>query len=203
MNFKDLMNKILLGNASVEQIGSTRVANDANPQGVVSALETARRAQEFSMMAKNLWKAGRLEEAVQSLGQSVVLEESIGNLYGVVSDLGNIAAIYRDMHRYGDAEDILVWLRTKDEQLIEQPTAAGGLRDIGLSETQRQDYQLLYGLHTEGLARVYISTLRLELAAPLVDEAVSAYQKAKSRDHIEGAEELQRWVRKKLESTGR
>jgi tetratricopeptide (TPR) repeat protein len=197
------MNKILLGKASVEQIGSARVAEDANPQGVVSALETARRAQEFSMMAKKLWKAGRLEEAVQSLGQSVVLEESNGNLYGVVSDLGNIATIYRDMHRYGDAEDILVWLRTKDEQLIEQPTAASGLRDIGLSETQRQDYQLLYGLHTEGLARVYIATLRLELAAPLVDEAVSAYQKAKSRDHIEGAEELQRWVRKKLESTGR
>ena len=193
---KELIKKILAGKTSVNRIGSARVALGADPSGVVVALETAALAEEFARSAKELRRKGEVEAAIQGFCRSVVLEEFVGNLWGISSDLGNVAEIYRDLKKYDIAEEIYVWLRELDEHLINEPAQVGDLRKLETPDEQMQDYRLLFGLHSEGLAMVYVATGRYPLAMKLIPEIERSYETAGRKDDLSRVHDLRTWLQR-------
>jgi hypothetical protein len=193
------MKKKLLSGEPIERIGSSRVAPDADREGLAVAIENAELALQFARMAEHALGRGDPESAIYTYCQSIVFEESINNIWGICSDLGNVAEIYRLMGVYDKAEEIYVWLRMKDTELQVEPPEGTGLRPIAVPERQIKDYFMLHALHTEGLARVYIATGRKSSAIALMDEMINSYTKAEKKDALDRGLGLWRWLETHLD----
>jgi hypothetical protein len=193
MSLRSFIRSILDGKSSPRRIGSVTVAEDADRYNLVAAIKDQDTAKSLSLAAQSLFLAGFPDAAVTKLCESIVLEDSIGNMWGLVSDLGNIAEIWRHGGKYDKAEEIFIWLRLKVEALIAKPDPRS---DYAPTEHELRDYWLLYGQHTHGLALVYVSTKRLGLANDLVPEMLNAYEKAGNPDGVRTATELRSWLKK-------
>jgi tetratricopeptide (TPR) repeat protein len=180
MDLKELLPKVHSGKVRVKQIGSISVADSANPSGVAIALETSQLAKESSKRAKMLWQEGRLEEAASALLQSIVFEDTIGNKYGIASDLGNLATIYSFTGTLEKAKAIYIKALELSGRLIEElperQKHLGTPPEIAISELR--EYQLLHGLHLEGLSRCLVSLGNLKDAQDHLKQAMNVYQKA-------------------------
>jgi hypothetical protein len=194
MDFNSIARRILSREASVQRIGSIPVAPEANPYGVVEAMEMRNQAECLSTQGQDFFRKGQPNRAITCLCQSIVLEDAIGNMWGLISDLGNIAEIYRHCQEYEKAENIFVWLRVKDQQLIDRANSFVPQSENKAPEYEANDYHLLYGQHTEGLARVYIATNRRKLARPLMPEVLTSYRIAQRSDRILTATDLDDWL---------
>lgn len=195
MNFKSIAKSILSGEASVRRIGSVRVAGDSERHGVVEAMEMLDQAKDLSRRGQEFFLQGEPDRAITCLCQSIVLEDAIGNMWGLASDLGNIAEIYRHCREYEKAENIFEWLRIRDQQLINKGQRSVPQTENEPSDHEFNDYHLLYAQHTEGLARVYIATGRRKLAVPLMAEILNSYRIAQRGDRIQTATDLDNWLR--------
>jgi hypothetical protein len=190
ISLRELLRKVRSGEAEVQRLGSTRVAADADKGGVASAMENDLLAQSFSSRAKRLSLEGDTSGALHWLCQSIVIQESTGNISGICSDLGNMANIYLQRQEYKIAKEIFTWLRKIDFELINEPSQIGNLRELDLPEHQLRECNLMYGLHSEGLARVYIAMNEPVLAFALIDEIKQSYEKAGRPDLVAKAGEL-------------
>ena len=87
---RQVMSRIARGQIKLEWIGSISVAKGANPRGVASASMNAIRAEQLAARAKVYFSEDKYAEAFICQLQSLVIEDSIGNLAGISSDLGNL-----------------------------------------------------------------------------------------------------------------
>jgi tetratricopeptide (TPR) repeat protein len=199
VSMKDLISKLLKGEATLTQIGSITVAKNANPEGVATAVKTADQATKLSQQAKVLMQQNRFAEAATYLQQSVVLEDSIGNKYGMASDLGNLAAMYVKLKQPEKAKDAYkTALKVSKELLDELPARQARLGTTGAhAEFERNDYHTIYGMHLEGLARCLIPS-DLASAREHTQLALDAYRNGESAVQTAQAQELLDWINRKL-----
>lgn len=200
MSLNKFLRAIADGKASVRRIGSVNVAKDANPHGVADAIKDRNLAVDLSQEGQQLFLVGQSDSAITRLCESIVLEDSLGNVWGLVSDLGNIAEIYRHQKEYDKAENIFVWLRVKVEQLAQKIPSDRPLPTDLSSSYEFRDYHLLYGQHTHGLALVYVQTGRQNLALELIPDILRAYEIAQDYDRLQTALHLDKWLREQIDT---
>jgi len=197
---KALIQKIESGEGKIAQIGSVVVGSGADPYGAATAVRISIQATEIAQRGMELWRQGHLEAASTCLVQSLVLEDAIGNLSGISSDLGNLGAIYNDMKIAGKAAAAYRKALQIDAQLLrELPDRADrvgqGPDQVAL---EHREYKLMEGLHLEGLARSQILRNEFAEARDLVSKALVAYEEAGAERQRAPAQELQTWLLKRL-----
>jgi tetratricopeptide (TPR) repeat protein len=199
MSLRDLISKLVSGDAKIKRIGSLTVAPNASPEGVAAAVEIADRATKLSQQAKLLTQQNRWAEAAVYLQQSIVLEDSIGNKYGMASDLGNLAGIYVKLNQHEKAKGAYETALKISKALLDGlPALHARMGTPGsLAEFERSDYSVMYGMHLEGFARCLIAS-NLQSARDHALLALDAYRNGNSAVHIAQVQELVDWMDRKL-----
>lgn len=196
MDFKEFCSKIASKEIVVKGINGINVADNADPNNVAKAVEMAKQADQLSQQAKSLFMQNRFEEATTYLAQSIVLEDSLGNLFGVASDLGNLANIYLEMGKVDEAIagfekaieiDVRLLVELFNRHVSNHTTPV----DLVVEN------KLMQGLHLEGLARCLIKKKQFISAAKKTTEAIKAYREARSSSHEAQAQELLTWLAKR------
>ena len=191
----DLLKKIDSGEAEVIGVGNAPVTPGANADEMLAAVENASVAQEFSAKGLALARSGHLEEALVALYKSVAMEESVGNTWGIASDLGNIGECHRQLKQWKQAEVVFMRARALVQDLLKQCGASHSKVPAAL---EFADYCEMYGKHSEGLARVLIAMGRKKEAVSEVQEAIEGYVGANNVEGALGARKLQAWLSKQL-----
>jgi tetratricopeptide (TPR) repeat protein len=195
-NFENIVRGILDQEIQVLQIGSVRVSPNAKPVNLVIALETRQQAHDLSTKGREFTLMGDFDSALAAFRQSIVLEESLGNYWGIASDLGNMAEIYRQARDYDRAENLLVWLREFDQSLIHEFFARPRDFTEGRRE-QLKDYYLLFGMHSESLLRIYLATDRAQFASQIAAEMIDSYENTGEREPIIRARDLIEFLKRR------
>lgn len=194
MDKDEFLKNIVQGKTTVNMIGSAGVASSANPRGVAAAVQTSLQAKNFSRRAKELLSQGNFDEAAIYLTQSLVLEDSVGNLQGVASDLGNLASICLEKKMHKKAAEGFEKALELDERVLdemkERQRRDGG--NVGL-EVVRQ-CRFMRGIHLEGLARSAIADGQLADATRSAEQALAAFEEVGEREFVTQIKTLLQWL---------
>ena len=192
LSLKDMLRKIASGDAKVTGIANVDVPDGADSDAVIAAITNTDQARQLSSRGLALAQNGQFEEAIVTLHESVAVEESLGNTWGIASDLGNIGECYRELKQWKQAEEVFRRaLRLVGQMLADLERSPERKPSTNF---QIQDCHRMYGLDSEGLSRTLIAVGRAKEAAPIVEEAIQAYDSANAEHEGMLARRLRDWL---------
>ena len=186
-----VLSSIATGELVVSRIGSVGVAKGANPAGVASAMRAKHEAQEYARAGLQEKQRGRYSSALQLFMNSLAIEDDIGDFFGMASDLGNLADVYR---LGGNPEKALVGFERAlaiDEELARSLPALYNSKRVP-DATQVQELgeaNYMRALHFEGKARCLMDLGREGIDGAL-RQALAFYNDSDHLDSVKRIKQL-------------
>jgi tetratricopeptide (TPR) repeat protein len=197
---QEILAGIARGDIQARQIGSVGVADSADPRNVAGAVKAAADAKDLAALARQFQTQGRLTQAFTCFLQSLVLEDLIGNLYGIASDLGNLADLCLEAKNYAQAAAGFSLAIALDRRLLAELPQRQKRKGIGgaPARQERQEYHFMLGVHLNEYAVCLTEQREMERARSFAEQAMGAFREAGRSDAEAKSRKLLEWISTKL-----